>query len=506
MPRFPLYAKILSWFFLNLVLLAAVFFLVVRAQFGLGLDWFLSGGAAERIDAVSRLILSELTERPGPEWNEALQRFATAYRVHFFLFGPAGEQLAGEDVVLPAEVKARLVEQPKSIRHVRAPKQRQRPPPPAAEGITPPPPPPSPGPPHQVPPAHLSAEEAYTKFLIRTPRPTRYWMCVRTVLSGPDQSPDRPVTLVAMSSALSAGGLLLDPKPWLMAGLGAVFLSALLWFPFVRGITRCIGQMTQATRKIADGQFEVRVDEQRRDELGALGSAVNQMAARLGGFVTGQKRFLGDIAHELCSPLARLQVALGILDQRAADPEKRYVQAACEKADQISTLVNELLSFSKASLGASSIKLQPVHLRQAVQQALHRENNLAGVRLEVPEDLEVLAEPSLLVGSVSNLVRNAVRYAGQAGPITVRARREKDRVIVTVEDHGPGIPEEHLAHVFDPFYRVDASRNRATGGVGLGLTLVKTCIESCEGTVTCRNRNPHGLEVTIRLRCLEEAS
>jgi two-component system sensor histidine kinase CpxA len=195
-------------------------------------------------------------------------------------------------------------------------------------------------------------------------------------------------------------------------------------------------------------------------------------------------------------------VALGILDQRAADPEKKYVQAACEKADQISTLVNELLSFSKASLGASSIRLQPVPVRQAAQQALERDDDLNGrVQLEVPEDLEVLAEPTLLVGSISNLVRNAVRYAGEAGPITLRARREEDAVILTVEDNGPGIPEEHLAHVFDPFYRVDASRDRATGGVGLGLTLVKTCIESCKGTVTCHNRKPHGLEVAIRLQC-----
>ena len=90
-------------------------------------------------------------------------------------------------------------------------------------------------------------------------------------------------------------------------------------------------------------------------------------------------------------------------------------------------------------------------------------------------------------------------YAGQAGPITVSGRRQDSSVVVTVADCGPGVPEAELAQIFDPFYRLDASRDASTGGVGLGLAIVKTCIESCRGTVTCRNRQPSGLEVDLRL-------
>jgi two-component system, OmpR family, sensor histidine kinase CpxA len=278
-----------------------------------------------------------------------------------------------------------------------------------------------------------------------------------------------------------------------------VALSALLWFPLVRGINRSIAQMTQATRQIAEGRFETRVAEGRRDELGDLGRAVNQMAERLAGLVAGQKRFLGDVAHELCSPLAKLRVSLGILDQRAGQEHKDYVARAEEEAAHIAGLVNELLSFSKASLAAPPAQLRPVIVRDAVEKAIRREvPDEMQIKLEIPDEMAVRADAELLTRALANLLRNAVRYAGEAGPITVAARREQDTVQIMVADCGPGVPASDLPRLFDPFYRADASRDRATGGVGLGLAIVKTCIESCGGAVACRNLEP-GLEVTIRL-------
>ena len=300
---------------------------------------------------------------------------------------------------------------------------------------------------------------------------------------------------------MSAGGLFFDYKPWVAVGLGAVLFSALLWAPLVRGITHSIAQMTHTTRQIAEGRFDARTREGRRDELGLLGQSINRMAARLAGFVTGQKRFLGDVAHELCSPLARIQVALGILEQRADEKQQGYVNDLREEVQHMSSLVNELLSFSKASLGVSTIKLKPVRLREVVDKAVSREEaEGAQIRLEVADDLCVLAEPELLLRSLANLLRNAIRYAGAAGPITVSARRADQDVVITVSDCGPGVPEAELAQIFDPFYRLDSSRDASTGGVGLGLAIVKTCVESCRGTVACRNRQPSGLEVDLKLR------
>jgi two-component system sensor histidine kinase CpxA len=153
--------------------------------------------------------------------------------------------------------------------------------------------------------------------------------------------------VVGRSSSISAGGLIFDAKPWLALGFGVVAFSLIFWLPLVRGITRTIGRMKQTTRQIADGRLDVRVNLRRYDELGALGESIDQMAARLSGLVAGQKRSLGDIAHELCSPLARLQMALGILELGIYRRDALRA-ISHQKAEQIAALVGELLS-TKAS-------------------------------------------------------------------------------------------------------------------------------------------------------------
>ena len=110
----------------------------------------------------------------------------------------------------------------------------------------------------------------------------------------------------------------------------------------------------------------------------------------------------------------------------------------------------------------------------------------------------MLANQEYLSRSLANVLRNAIRYAGDAGPITLVARAKDGYATITVADLGPGIPEAELEAVFKPFYRPELARQRETGGVGLGLAIVRTCTEACGGTVTCRNRSPHGLEVEMR--------
>jgi two-component system sensor histidine kinase CpxA len=111
----------------------------------------------------------------------------------------------------------------------------------------------------------------------------------------------------------------------------------------------------------------------------------------------------------------------------------------------------------------------------------------------------VTASESLLVRALSNVLRNAVRYAGPSGPVTVSAQRSDASVEIGIADSGPGLPESELEQVFAPFYRPEASRTRATGGAGLGLAIVKTCVEACGGTVVARNRRPQGLEILMTL-------
>src|SRR6185369_3188825 len=119
--------------------------------------------------------------------------------------------------------------------------------------------------------------------------------------------------------------------------------------------------------------------------------------------------------------------------------------------------------------------------------------------VEVEDSLAVLAQPELLARALANVIRNAVRYAGEAGPIVVSANREEDQVRITIADSGTGVPAESLDKLFDPFYRPESHRARATGGAGLGLAIVKSCVETCKGVVSARNLQPQGFEVLITL-------
>jgi two-component system sensor histidine kinase CpxA len=533
--RFPLSARILLWFLLNLVFLALVFCVFLGVQFPL--DSLLVGRAGDRIQSVANLLSVELNQSPRTQWDGILKQFGDAYHVQFLVFRNDGRQVAGETTKLPDIVATRLEQGrggppgqplPREAGLEPRPDDNLGPPPQGAPGpddnAGPPPgaePPPGPDgrpPPREgrpdvqadttsPAPAHGPGVRpggpppgAPVRFMVHTRNPSLYWVGVRIRVVDRDRPRPAPLTMLAVSDSIRGGGLFLDLLPWIVVGFGCVLVSVLFWLPLVRGITHSISQITSATGQIADGRFDARVAVRRTDELGSLGHAINQMAARLAGFVTGQKRFLGDISHELCSPIARIQVALGILEQRADDTQKTYLADLREEVDLMSNLVNELLSFSKASLGPASIRLQPVALRETVEKAVHRENVAgADIRIEVDNSLRVLAEPELLLRCLANLVRNAIRYAGKAGPITISARREDTGIVLSVADNGPGVPEASLAQLFDPFYRTELSRTRETGGVGLGLAIVKTCVESCQGTVKCRNRQPTGLEVLITL-------
>jgi two-component system, OmpR family, sensor histidine kinase CpxA len=501
--RFPLYWKILLWFFLNVAFLCAAFLIVARIQFRFGWDSLISGPAGEQLQNVDRMIAMELENRPRADWNDILKEFGDGHGVKVYLFhNDAGqlEQLAGDSVELPTDVRVRAMGRPGMNMPMRGPGMEPPPPEPDANAPDMPPPPRENGPPMQRggPPRFMTHEAG------------RYWVVLPLMAGFMGHGHDHPMppniplpaSLVISSATLSAGGLFFNPTPWILAGLGVIVVSTLFWFPLVRGITRSLSRMTSATEKIAEGRFEVRTQVHRADELGALSGAIDRMAGRLSGLVTGQKRFLGDIAHELCSPIARIQVALGILEQNADENQQARLDDLREEVEEMSNLVNELLSFSRASLGKTNLNLQPVPVRATVEKAAAREcgpDTGAKVVINIPDELRAVAEPDLLLRAVANVLRNAVRYAASAGPIQVSAARENDTVVLQIEDCGPGIPESALPHVFDPFYRVDTSRTRDTGGAGLGLSIVKTCVESCGGTVGCENRQPSGLRVILRL-------
>jgi len=529
--RLPLYARILGLFLLNVLVLAAAFVGMFRMQFHLGLDSVLAGRANQRVRALSDVVIRELQDLPTEGTDAVLDRFSKSFGLNLYVFRANGDQLAGPRIVLPPEVN-RLIRRRGLGRGgfaggdsglPRGPRFGQTLPgdpgtgtqPPPSDGLVNPEEEPLPELLPQ-PPLRRGDPEAGRgpgrrwleasdpavmppTFFIKSAPPTRYW-AGSFFVPGPPGGVGPPHVLLMESDSVTGGGLFFDLTPWAVAGFGGLVLSGLLWLPFVRGITRALARMSRTTADISVGQFEARVATRRRDELGQLAESINEMAGRLEGFVKGQRRFLGDIAHELCSPLARIQTALGILEQRAQPKDQAYVRDLQEEAEHMSQLIDELLSFSRASMDRSKTVLGPVHLVEVAANAVRREQTPGvEIRQNIAADLVAQANGDLLQRAVANLLRNAIRHAGPSGPITVHGWREGGEILVEVADRGPGVPEESLANLFDPFYRVDASRTRETGGVGLGLTIVKTCVEACGGAVRAANRPEGGLSVRIRL-------
>jgi len=223
------------------------------------------------------------------------------------------------------------------------------------------------------------------------------------------------------------------------------------------------------------------------------------MAHRLKMLTEGRKRFLGDVAHELGSPIARMRLAVEILERKARTDTQARIDDLKEDIELMSQLTDELLQFARAETTREPVALVRTNVVEAVQTAIQRESAEDAVHVAVDPSFCVQANTEFLIRSLANVLRNAVRYAGYRGPIRVSANRRNDLVVIRVTDSGPGVPEGSLDKIFAPFYRIDDARDRQTGGTGLGLAIVRTYIEACGGTVECRNRRPSGLEVRIQL-------
>ncbi len=513
--KFPLAFKALFWLLANLLLVALIASIFAKDQLRPGFDGLLSGSAAQRLNATAEIIAAELRDLKPTLWDTVLERHAAAHHLQFALFRPDAVQAAGPALALPEKISGALREHHIPPGPPQGPPPQGpplRPSPPIGEDI----PRPFPRHPLQAPfpeaPPHEPRQPSRIRlpaarpnppprilFFLRAGQPARYWLGIRIGLwHGPGSEP-RPYTLLLASETLTGHGLFLDPLPWAGFAAAALGVSALVWLPIVGGITRAVRKLNEAARRIAKGGFDTRVPENRRDELGELAGSVNTMAQQLGDYVARQRRLTADIAHELCSPIARMQRALAVVEQRAPDDQKTYLHKLDSELQHMARLVEEVLSFSRAEAGPAtdpeSVNLRALALEVAASEAPEAEFEVA-----VPDTacLRTLRAP--LERALANVIRNAVRYAGSAGPIRIETRTGPDQTLdLVVTDRGPGVPPEALAKIFEPFYRPEAARQRSTGGTGLGLAIVQSCIRACGGSVSASLPAEGGLQIRFRL-------
>jgi signal transduction histidine kinase len=318
-------------------------------------------------------------------------------------------------------------------------------------------------------------------------------------------------------------------------------MGGLFCYGLARYLTSPVTKLRAATREFAAGNLNARVVPTlggRRDELASLAADFDEMAEKIQQLLDSQRRLLGDISHELRSPLARLNVALELARQRSGDTAQSALERIQREAETLNEMIGQLLALTRLESGAEEIRKTEFDLTALVHEVVTDADFEAharqrSVKLEVKlgsaAPAIVNGVPELLRRAIENVIRNAVQHTAEATEVEVEllesvtatslrseatqvgARhavplrsattpgRQDENVSIIVRDHGPGVPAEALAEIFRPFYRVSEARDRESGGVGLGLAIAERAVRLHGGTITADNASDGGLVVRITL-------
>lgn len=290
----------------------------------------------------------------------------------------------------------------------------------------------------------------------------------------------------------------------------AALVSALVCLLLSRYLTYPLERLRSATARFAAGDMTQRVAGAlggRRDEIADLARAFDDMAERLQRAFQAQRQLLRDASHELRSPLARLQAALGLARQRSerrVDAELDRIERETERLDN---LIGQILALSRLEADVDQPAMEHVDLAELLQSLVEDagfEAQVRGCRIAVTDTAAatVMANAALLHSALENVIRNAIKYTAAGTDVELSLRPDPARtgwVVVAVRDHGPGVPEADLPRLFKPFVRVGEARDRASGGYGLGLAIAERVLRLHGGEIVARNAVGGGLSVSIKL-------
>ena len=313
--------------------------------------------------------------------------------------------------------------------------------------------------------------------------------------------------------------LFADPQTQTLRLLALLATTGIVCYGLVRHLTSPILQLRGAVHRLADGDLSARVGaklKRRQDELGVLGRDFDLMAERLESLRDAQNRLIADISHELRSPLTRLSVALGLVRDTAGPEAAEDLDRIESEAMRLNFMIGQLLTISRLESGEPLAANAPVNMAHLLEEIVadadfEARSRRCAVRVEATCACQVAGTESLLHSAIENVVRNAVRYTGDGTTVEIsldceqgaqeQGAPDKQWAVIRVRDHGAGAPEESLAHLFRPFYRIADARDRQSGGTGLGLAITERAVRLHGGQVGASNAPGGGLLVEIRLPC-----
>lgn len=310
--------------------------------------------------------------------------------------------------------------------------------------------------------------------------------------------------------SLTLGRILRRPQAMLMPLLLAGVISALVCFFLARYFSAPIHRLSRATQQFAMGDLDQRIGPavgRRKDEIADLARDFDHMAERVQALVQAQKQLLSDVSHELRSPLARLHLALGLAQKKAGTVMHQNLERIEREAERLDELIGQILSLSRMESlddipGKGRVNLTELLDTVAVDAAFEAGPRNCTVVVTESFPVELPGNETLLHSALENVVRNALRYTRPETTVELSLKPDpgnEDFVLIEVRDYGPGIPEEFLPRLFEPFVRAGEARDRESGGYGLGLAIADRAVGLHGGTVKARNRPEGGLSVLIRL-------
>ena len=292
-----------------------------------------------------------------------------------------------------------------------------------------------------------------------------------------------------------------NPASLLPFYLWIFLLIAVFGYALAAYLGRPLRNLTKTVERFGNGELNARTSSTRNDEIGELARAFDRMAERTESLMTAQRRLLQDVSHELRSPLARLSLAIRLA--RTQEDGRNSLDRVTKDVDRLTTLVNELLALTEAEGDTVVRNRKSIHLHELLElisqeNALEADAKQCRFQIELRNRVTVEADPELLRRSIENILRNALRHSPIHRTIEMMLDRKENDVILTVRDFGPGVDDDSLTQIFEPFYRVETDRNRSSGGVGLGLAIARRAISLHGGHISAANAHP-GLLVTIQL-------
>lgn len=291
-----------------------------------------------------------------------------------------------------------------------------------------------------------------------------------------------------------------------------VLILAIIAVLFSKHMLTPIARLAEATKKLGQRDFNVRIPVSNSDEIGDLANHFNNMAQKLENYERNQQQWLADISHELRTPLSALICDIDALMDGVRTPDRKSLVSISQEARHLKNLVNDIHDISLIESGAFSVEkklLKPIPILcqklDFFQNVLEDNNISLTVRIDPSSaDLRIKGDEHRLMQLFSNIIDNTIRHTTKPANLTVSQQHDDERLTLIFEDSGPGVPEETLPKLFHRLYRADASRNRATGGSGLGLSICKSIVEMHDGTITLKNGTGGGLRVEVDLPLAED--